>query len=67
MQAHHSIRALCRNLDVAPSGYHSWAGREPSDRDREDEVLSTHIRAIHKGSMINQSTKPDHAQYAPDP
>ena len=49
-KAHHSVVALCRNLDVSTAGYYAWAGREPSDRDRGDEVLSTHIRAIHKAS-----------------
>ncbi len=49
-KAKHSVQALCRNLEVSPSGYHAWAGREPSDRARQDEVLSTHIRAIHKAS-----------------
>lgn len=61
-KAHHSIRALCRNLDVTPSGYHAWAGREPSAREREDEVLSTHIRAIHKGSRGVYGSPRVHAQ-----
>jgi putative transposase len=49
-KANHSVISLCRNLDVSPAGYHAWASRKPSDRKREDEVLSTHIRAIHKAS-----------------
>ena len=49
-KAHHSIRSLCRNLEVSPSGYYAWARRSPSNRDKEDEVLSTHLRAIHKAS-----------------
>ena len=49
-KAKHSVQALCRNLGVSPSGYHAWAAREPSERKRQDEVLSTHIRAIHRAS-----------------
>ena len=51
--------ALCRNLNVSPSGYHAWAAREPSDRDREDEVLSTHMRAIHKGRTGARASTPN--------
>ncbi len=49
-KANHTVRALCRNLDVSPAGYYAWAGREPSKREREDAVLTVHIRAIHRAS-----------------
>lgn len=31
-KANHTVRALCRYLDVSPSGYYAWVGREPSNR-----------------------------------
>lgn len=49
-KAFHGVRSLCRNLGVSPAGYYAWVGRDRSQRDREDEVLSTHIRAIHAAS-----------------
>lgn len=49
-KAHHSVQLLCRALAVSPSGYYAWARRKPSKRSRDDEVLSTHLRAIHKAS-----------------
>lgn len=61
-KAHHSVLALCRNLEVSPSGYYAWAGRSPSSRDREDEVLSTHLRAIHKASRGTYGSPRLHAQ-----
>jgi len=61
-KAHHSILSLCRNLAVSPAGYHAWARRAPSDRDREDEVLSTHIRAIHEASRGTYGSPRLHAQ-----
>lgn len=61
-KAKHSIVRLCRTLDVSPSGYHAWASREPSGREREDEVLSTHLRAIHKASRGTYGSPRLHAQ-----
>ena len=61
-KARHSIVALCRNLEVSASGYHAWAARGPSDRAREDEVLATHIRAIHKASRGTYGSPRLHAQ-----
>jgi transposase InsO family protein len=61
-KAKHSVVALCRSLGVSLSGYHAWASREPSRRDREDEVLSTHIRAIHNASRGTYGSPRLHAQ-----
>jgi len=49
-KANHSIKALCRVLMVSSSAFYDWLAREPSERDRQDEILATHIRAIHKAS-----------------
>ena len=45
-----SIRAMCRVLEVSPSGYYAWRGRMISVRSRENEVLRRRIRAIHDRS-----------------
>ena len=37
--------ALCKVLDVGPSGYSAWRRRPASPRQREDLVLLAHIRA----------------------
>ena len=49
-KAEHSIKLMCRVLEVSRSGYHAWAGREPSARAREDERLSDRIGVLHKRS-----------------
>jgi putative transposase len=43
----HSVKTMCRVLEVSRSGYHAWARREPSARQREDERLTGRIREIH--------------------
>jgi putative transposase len=45
-----SIRAMCRVLDVSPSGYYAWRRRKISVRTREDEALRGKIAAIHEQS-----------------
>jgi putative transposase len=42
-----SIRAMCRVLEVSPSGYYAWRRRVVSVRKREDEQLQQRIRTIH--------------------
>jgi len=46
----YTITALCRNLAVSKAGYYAWRERKPSQRVREDSVLSADIRAIHENS-----------------
>ncbi len=36
---HYSIEAMCRLLEVAPSGYHVWLKKPISDRAQEDARL----------------------------
>lgn len=38
--AAHSVRSLCRALQVSPSGFYAWCGREPSKRVQENQRLA---------------------------
>ncbi len=49
-KAFYPIAVLRRVLDVSRSGFHAWARREPSDREREDRRLEVHVVAIHRES-----------------
>jgi putative transposase len=44
----HSVKTMCRVLEVSRSGYHAWARREPSSRALEDERLTGRIREVHR-------------------
>ena len=61
-KANHSIKAMCRVLMVSTSAFYDWLAREPSERDREDELLATHIRAIHKASKGTYGSPRVHAE-----
>jgi putative transposase len=43
----HSVKTMCRVLEVSRSGFHAWARRKPSARALEDERLTARIREIH--------------------
>ena len=47
-KAEHSIKIMCRVLEVSRSGYHAWARREPSARAVADAALSDRIAEIHE-------------------
>jgi putative transposase len=47
-RAEHSVKTMCRVLEVSRSGFHAWARREPSPRALEDERLTERIREIHR-------------------
>jgi putative transposase len=49
-QALHPVAAMCRVLDVSPSGYYAWRKRPLSPRARADVELSAEIQAIHRES-----------------
>ena len=49
-QADLPVRALCRVLDVSPSGYYDWLARPPCRRSVEDAVLIEQIRQVHAES-----------------
>jgi putative transposase len=45
-QANFPVRAMCRVLDLSPSGYYAWLDRTPSARARRDEELTQRIEAV---------------------
>ena len=45
-QAAFAVRAMCRVLDLSPSGYYAWLDREPSARAKRDEELTERIEAV---------------------
>ena len=44
------MSAMCRVLEVSPSGFYSWLNRPESDRSRSDRALLVEIKAAHKAS-----------------
>jgi len=47
-RAEHSIKLMCRVLEVSRSGFHAWAARRPSARAVEDARLTERIRELHE-------------------
>jgi putative transposase len=47
-KAEHSIKIMCRVLEVSRSGYYAWAGRKTSLRAREDDRLTVRICELFK-------------------
>ena len=45
-QADFPVRAMCRVLDLSPSGYYAWLDREPSARAKRDEELTERIETV---------------------
>jgi putative transposase len=43
----HSVKTMCRVLEVSRSGFHAWAKRAPSRRALKDARLTERIRQIH--------------------
>lgn len=48
-----SICAMCRALEVSPSGYYRWRSRPRSEREQENQRLLVKIRQIHEASRRN--------------
>jgi putative transposase len=46
----HPVKMLCRVLGVSRSGFHAWASRPPSLRERSDRVLLERVRQLHAAS-----------------
>ena len=46
-KAEHSIKLMCRVLEVSRSGYHAWVRRPPSPRAVQDARLTDRIRVLH--------------------
>jgi putative transposase len=47
-RAEHSVKTMCRVLEVSRSGFHAWVKRAPSTRAREDARLTERIREIYE-------------------
>jgi transposase InsO family protein len=52
MRDQYSILALCRELEVSPSGYYDWSERQtsPGPRALENQLLATRITELHEKS-----------------
>jgi putative transposase len=49
-RANYPVALLCRMLGVSKSGYYAWRSRPPSERRRQDALLTEKIREIHSRS-----------------
>ena len=54
----HTVKTLCRVLQVSKAGYYAWAQRAPSARAAADAVLSEQIRVIHTASRRTYGSPP---------
>jgi putative transposase len=61
-RAEHSVKTMCRVLEVSRSGFHAWAKREPSARALEDERLTERIAEIHKANRRVYGSPRIHAE-----
>ena len=61
-KATHAVRRLCRVLAVTPSGYYAWMHRLPRQRERDNDRLQVHIRAIHAASRGTYGSPRVHEQ-----
>jgi putative transposase len=44
------IRKLCEVLGISRSGFYAWLHRQPSRRERENEVIAVQVREVHRRS-----------------
>jgi transposase-like protein len=61
-RVNYAVAALCRMLGVSKSGYYAWRSRPPSNRSREDAVLTQKIREIHSRSRETYGYPRVHAE-----
>jgi len=61
-KAEHSIKLMCRVLEVSRSGFHAWAARERSPRALADEALSGRIAEIFAESGETYGSPRVHAE-----
>jgi putative transposase len=65
-QAVHSVRAMCRALDVSPSGFYAARNRSLSKRAVADAGLRAKIRLVHDESRGTYGMPRIHAELAAD-
>jgi putative transposase len=63
-KAEHSIKTMCRVLEVSRSGFHAWATRAPSARAVADERLTERILEIHQANRKVYGSPRIHAELA---
>ena len=61
-RAYLPVALLCRMLEVSRSGYYAWRSRPPSERSREDAILTAKIREIHRRSRETYGSPRVHAE-----
>src|ERR687890_1625722 len=61
-RASYPVAVLCRVLGVSKSGYYAWRGRPPSQRRRQDALLTEKIREIHSRSRQTYGYPRVHAE-----
>jgi putative transposase len=61
-KAEHSIKIMCRVLEVSRSGFHAWARRAPSARAVADQALTERIAEIHGDSRKTYGSPRVHAE-----
>jgi len=49
----HSVRRMCRLLEVSTAGYYRWRGRAPSPRAVANERLRAEVVRVHCESRTN--------------
>ena len=57
-----SVAFMCRELDIAPSGYYAWQARSPSKKSARDAALLAHVRAAFKASRRRYGSPRIHAE-----
>ena len=63
-EAQYSVATMSRLLEVSRSGFYTWAQRGPSQRARQDSVLSAGIQRIHEYSRGTYGAPRIHAELA---
>ena len=53
----HTVRTLCRVLQVSPSGYYAWRSRQPAARARDNQRLALRIQQLHAAAHEAYGTK----------
>jgi len=59
-QADFPVTRLCEHLGLSTSGFYAWLKRQPSERDREDAVLTGKIKVFHKASRATYGARRIH-------
>ncbi len=61
-KASYPVAMLCRMLGVSKSGYFAWRSRPPSERRRQDALLTEKIREVHSRSRETYGYPRIHAE-----